>query len=540
MLTDQELRQRILALSKDDAAAEELLNLFTTVQTQPVTTDHILVQALKAMPDVMIIVFDVVAVRNLYMNRAAEIFNGVASGEGSNPSFRERVHPDDLPKVITHNQQWLNGNTSPARITFRFKNAAGEYRWLNMHEQVYKQDADGKVLQTLVVATDITDHEHIRARLEERQHFVDRILKIAPEVVYVYDIESGSDIYYNRSSRVVLGYPEDYLQGSNEAFAKEIIHPDNVDIFFNHYHRYAEMSDQDVLEFENRVKHANGAWLSFHVREMVFNRDESGTPTQILGFVQDQTDQKRLQERLTEQEILRVALQKERELNDLKNKMMIRIAHEFRTPLAIIMTSASLLTDHADKLTPEKRQGRMERIQAQITHITDMLDDLALLMDGQNDQLELRPAYFVLADLCKSVCERVKSRHPREIKLHVAPEVHHIRADRSLVEVALFNLLTNAAKYSPLDSPIQVEIVRDKSNCLVRVIDHGVGVPKGETFRIFEPFYRGSNNDEVSGLGLGLSIVNMIAHLHEGRVTVESVPPQPTVFTLMLTDVIRH
>src|SRR5690606_5551660 len=115
---------------------------------------------------------------------------------------------------------------------------------------------------------------------------------------------------------------------------------------------------------------------------IIFNRNLDHTPRQILGVSQDITIRKEAARRKLENERLGVALQKEQELSELKTNIMIRLAHEFRNPLAIILTSTQMIERYFDRLTDEKRQAAIEKIHIAIQRLTTLLNELSLTIDS--------------------------------------------------------------------------------------------------------------------------------------------------------------
>jgi PAS domain S-box-containing protein len=252
--------------------------------------------------------------------------------------------------------------------------------------------------------------------------------------------------------------------------------------------------------------------------------------------LRDSTEKHRLQRALTEQAALQAALQKEQELSQIKTQMMIRIAHEFRTPLATIQLFSELLERYLDRMTPEQRSERVAVIRSQIALITDMLDDITTALRGEFKALAIRPEPFDLVALARERVERMNGTTPerRPIDLVTAVDTLTVTADRALIDMALRCLLANAIKYSPIDSPIALDLREEDSAVVLQVHDQGIGIPPDEQEYIFEPFYRASNIGEISGLGIGLSLARDAIRSHGGAITVVSTPGKGSTFTVRL------
>ncbi|HEV2446761.1 MAG TPA: ATP-binding protein, partial [Candidatus Sulfopaludibacter sp.] len=143
-----------------------------------------------------------------------------------------------------------------------------------------------------------------------------------------------------------------------------------------------------------------------------------------------------------------------------------------------------------------------------------------------------RREHHLVPALIDSVLGKLKGRtEERTIAVRVASELPPIWVDRELIEVALRQLIDNALKYSPPDSPVRVEAEAESGRVIVSVADSGPGIPEAEQTRIFEKFYRGDTaRHRVPGAGLGLVIAREIIHANGGEIWVESKPGEGSIF----------
>lgn len=246
---------------------------------------------------------------------------------------------------------------------------------------------------------------------------------------------------------------------------------------------------------------------------------------------------------ITEHQILedslRAALEQERRLVDLKSRFGMMVSHEFRTPLATIQTSTDLLSKYFDRLSAERRSEALETIARQVRHLTTMLDDILAISKADTIGLEFRPAPTDLAELCQSIVEEIRwldrDRHP----IHCAVEnvTARLNLDRALLQRSLMNLLTNATKYSPDASAVELLARQDHGLIHFVIRDHGIGIPPREVPRLFETFFRASNVGIVPGTGLGLAIARRAIEAHGGQISAESELGRGTTFTIDLPAV---
>ena len=240
----------------------------------------------------------------------------------------------------------------------------------------------------------------------------------------------------------------------------------------------------------------------------------------------------------------REALAQEQELNELKTRFIHTASHEFRTPLGIISSSAGLLEDYGDRLKPEKKSKHFRQIQGSVKHMTTLLEDILLIEQANAGRLECQKSAVNLIKFCHELVDEIvtsaRAEHRFAMKLVAleqplsAEETYLVWIDPKLVRQILFNLLSNALKYSPPESEVHFEIDIDSARILFRVTDWGIGIPPEDLVKLFESFHRGSNVSTIQGTGLGLSIVKRCVDLHGGTIDLMSEVNVGSTFTVNL------
>ena len=233
---------------------------------------------------------------------------------------------------------------------------------------------------------------------------------------------------------------------------------------------------------------------------------------------------------------LEKALERERGVSEFYRGFASMVSHQFRTPLAIIASSMQRLVRRGDKVTAEEIAQRAAKVRSGIARLTRLVEstlDAARLDTGQ---IEVKSAACDLAELVRMICERESEGMPeRELSMVVEPGALVLaQCDPALVEHAVSNLVSNAIKYSPADTPIEIRIGIDGERVLCAVSDRGVGIPAGEVPRLFERFFRASTASGVTGTGIGLNLSRSLARLQGGDVTVETREGEGSTFTLHL------
>jgi signal transduction histidine kinase len=263
--------------------------------------------------------------------------------------------------------------------------------------------------------------------------------------------------------------------------------------------------------------------------------DYLGQPA-IIGTLLDITERTRMQEELVKAERLQAELEKEKEVNGLKRRFVSMISHEFRNPLAVILSSTHQLQRYFDRMSPEQQRTRLEQIQQSVTRLTDLLDETLMISRAETVGLEYHPAMIDIKELCQSLiqgtwltCEATHSIH-----FTSTTGCGLLLADTKLLGQAISNLLSNAVKYSPEGSRIQVHLAQEDGETRISVQDEGIGIPQDDQKHLFETFHRAANVGHTPGTGLGLAIVKQAVETHGGSVHCESEVGRGTTFTLIL------
>ena len=263
--------------------------------------------------------------------------------------------------------------------------------------------------------------------------------------------------------------------------------------------------------------------------DIVFSSLMSDPGLGIVCSIRDITMQ-----RLIEIE-LRNALEKERELNELKTRFVSMVSHEYRTPLAVIQSSSSILQKYWERLTYEHRLDHLKRMDRQIDHMTTLMDEV--LNIGKSDST-LHNYQFMPINIirfCQEMVEQFSEISNHNIQLEVY-STDDIIADveETMFRLAVRNLITNAIKYSDEGSKIQIKLTEQPDMFILKVTDEGIGIPDEDIPYLFDVFHRAGNVNQIKGTGLGLAIVKQAIEAHGGALNVESQLNIGTTFTITL------
>ncbi len=219
-------------------------------------------------------------------------------------------------------------------------------------------------------------------------------------------------------------------------------------------------------------------------------------------------------------EVLR-ALESERELNELKSQFVTIASHEFRTPLATMLSSVSLIGRY--KLTEEddKRQKHVQRVKSAINNLTEILNDFLSLGKLEEGLLRCIPIQFNLEAFCQQLVDELKGVCKPNQSIQFSYEGEKVVvADSQLMKNVIINVVSNGVKYSSKDIGLRVKI--GDGVIRLEIQDSGIGIPESDLPHIFNRFFRAHNSGNVQGTGLGLNIVKKYLELMKGDIRVES------------------
>lgn len=223
----------------------------------------------------------------------------------------------------------------------------------------------------------------------------------------------------------------------------------------------------------------------------------------------------------------------EREERLLQGKLVAMFAHDFRIPLSIIMSSLGLIRNYAHALTEERREKHFDRVEASVHQLTQMLDDMLLYAQMGSGRFNFEPEVLDVGEFLQGIVDEFRVIHDDVYHINYENRLYEdYRVDTRLLRQVATNLISNAIKYSPHNSRIDVSISEQAGDLVLLVEDNGIGIPEADQGKLFELFHRASNVGEVKGTGIGLAIVKRALDLHGGAIKLESKLSQGTRVTV--------
>ena len=233
---------------------------------------------------------------------------------------------------------------------------------------------------------------------------------------------------------------------------------------------------------------------------------------------------------------LKEALLKEKELSELKSKFVSVVSHEFRTPLSAINFSANFINNYFEKLEKDKIKQKLKNIEAQVKHMTMLLDDVLIMGRIQSNRVVFKPEIINAREYFKPIIEEVYISKNKTHKIIYSENVKDAKicVDKVQARNIFINLLSNAIKFSPNSNEVYIKVDVNSKNTKVTVTDTGIGIK--DIDEVFKPFVRGVNADNIQGTGLGLSIVKEAVKKHKGKINVNTKINEGTSIEVILPN----
>ncbi len=371
---------------------------------------------------------------------------------------------------------------------------------------------------------------HYAAELEQRVHerttelqhskdYVEAILNHTSDAIILMG-EDGNIQHVNPAFERLFDYPmRDVLGQSLLLLAGEA----QVLVLANELQAVYQKNESRRIEINLRRADETTFAADVSLAPMIGQQKFSG----IVCSIWDVSERKRTEENL------RTALEKEKELGDLKSRFTSMVSHEFRTPLAVIQSSSDLLKGYSDQMTPERRVSQLDKIQNQVRRLTDLLNDILLMSKAQSVGLEFNPEPLDLYAFSQDIVSEMRlTAKMHQIQFNAEGDCFELYGDAKLLRQAISNLLSNAVKYSPAGSKVTFRLGCANDHAIIQIQDQGDGISEEDQKHLFEEFYRAKSTISVPGTGLGLPIVKQAIEAHGGKVTFESHVGQGTTFTL--------
>lgn len=426
--------------------------------------------------------------------------------------WSSRVHPEDISIALAALNRHLRGDVSHYECILRMQHKDGSWRWI-LTRGISTKNANGIALRMAGSHTDLTALKLAEETLKLREQEQKAIIDICPDGILSIS-ETGSVNFVNAAFIAISGIAAEYLIGlSTPMLWEKLLDSFSVDGKFSLDDLNTFKSTEIILKAKTSLKAIK-----------LISRTQDGDAMQKLLYLRDITV--------------------ESEVDRMKSEFLSNAAHELRTPMTIIYGFTELLMskDFGKKMQLDIIQTIHNQAK-NLTHIINDLLDIARIESRKGED------FVMLTQSIQPILLEVKKEwdglaDANRINFHVSAEMQLVLVDKDKIKQTISNVLSNACKYSSAESSIDVNVVYKKNTenmfIGIQVIDHGDGMTQEQLSHLFERFWRANASGDVSGTGLGMTIIKEIIETHQGHIEVQSEHQKGTTVTLWLPAAHAH
>ncbi len=413
--------------------------------------------------------------------------------------------------------------------------------YLNNHHNPHKDvteinflDATANVLALVLRKFTVDQNLFINeAKLLEKQTLVKEILATTPDPLFLLDMETGNFVYSNTAMKNVISkspvFLKNYKKYGINAFRGHV-HPDDLVVYdeLNNILRSGE--DSYSLKFRTKVYTNDYHWVEQIVK--VFSRKNNGEVRQVLVVIKDISDTVHAENKVEKLNIeLSTQNRSIKKINAELDQFVYSVSHDLRAPLSSMLGLVNL-----SKLdsSPAELVGYMEKIGQSIEKLDGFIKDILNYSRNARTEIEAKP--IVLENVFMEIIDSIKSINNPDIKLDLeADEPFVYNGDVKRMQIIFNNIVSNTIKYADFNKPkrfFKVKIKTSHKGCNIIMEDNGIGIREESLGKIFNMFYRAT--DQSEGSGLGLYIVSEAVHKLNGSIRIESEEGVGTKFFIQI------
>ncbi len=452
-------------------------------------------------------------------NNSAALYYGWTRDELREMSIQDiNILP---PELVAKEIQKVKGLKS-VHFEFKHRLADGSIRDVEVFSCPTKMK--GKELIHSIIH-DITDRKNTEIELLESERKFRNYIENAPDGILIID-ENGIVLEVNNTICSLTGYSQDELVMMN---IKDIISPQSL---IREEKSFAELKNNGYTSVEISIVRKDGviSWLRKDATRLSAKR--------YLVFTIDITDKKKTEQYLIEAKIIAEGS------NRTKSEFLANMSHELRTPLTSIIGFSDLLDNKIFGELNDKQLGFVRHIHESGKHLLELINDVLDLSKIEAGKMELDLDTFLLRDMIEEVKATMSPMAKKNnIDFEIIDKIKNekILADRTKMKQILFNLLSNALKFTNEGGKISTTVKNDDNRLVISVSDTGLGIPSDMKEDIFNAFIQvdASNRRKYGGTGLGLTLVKKYVKMHNGKIWVQSAEGKGSTFTFTIENVMN-
>ncbi len=377
------------------------------------------------------------------------------------------------------------------------------------------------------ISRDLSERKAAEEKLKRSEARWQFALENSGDGVWDWDLTTNR-IYFSDQWKKIFGYEGHEMHGLQDEWISKV-HEEDLSNMLSKLEGHIK-GESSLYKSVYRMACKDGSFKWVIDRGRITSLSKSGIPERIIGTTSDITKMKDYEHLLTE------ALRKEKELNELKSRFVSKTSHEFRTPLSAMIISVEALESYYELMTKKEREAKIKRIKNNILFLRGVIDKILDMSHLETGRLNLEPEDIELCEFLDEIIEenRTLPGMANRIKFKKPKVQVPVCIDKQMIKEVVNNLISNACKYSSDQDPVIIKLAIKKRYAVISFSDRGIGVPKDDREKIFEPFHRGSNTGSIRGTGLGLTLSGEFVKAHGGDLTFTSREEGGTVFFVLL------
>ncbi len=430
--------------------------------------------------------------------------------EDTQEAFLNRIHPDDLPRLLEADKNCITGKAERSLTEFRMQ-FGDSWRWMRSDAVVVDRAADGTATRMVGTQSDITALRHARNALEASEKRFRTVLNAAPVGMATLNSD-GRFTTVNNAMCELTGYSQKEMTDSFTL--GQVIPKKDVKMMRDIVTQFTQSGSNEVYRGEHPILHKDGGerWGLFNI---TWTYDKNEDAFVFIAQVNDITDQKKIDE--------------------IKNEFVSTVSHELRTPLTSIKGALGLIEMSARDALPASALRLIEIARNNADRLTTIVNDILDLEKISSGKIDFDLDHMSLNEVIDSAVHEMMPfavTHGTSLQIDVPETPIHVTADWSRMMQVLANLISNACKYSNEGTAVTIKAEPIGEMAIVYVQNFGPGVPENFKNRIFQAFSQadGSDTRAKGGTGLGLNITRQIVWRQGGNIGFESKPSGTTIF----------
>lgn len=462
-----------------------------------------------------------------FLNPAWNEITGFSVSDSLGTAAVDYVYPHDRESFqkALKNQSSAN-TTNTVNFEIRLLKAGGAYCWVKFSFTLYF-DRKGIFSKAQGTITDIHQRKMAEIAQKESEEKFRLMSENMSDVTCLHKTD-GTYSYASPSIYDMLGFEPEEMMGK---MTYDFVHPEDRQQVYESTHLPLLKGVANKGVSTLRLRRADGSYIWV---ETITQAIKKGARIEsILSVTRD------ISERIEVEMEMKKALEKEKELNELKSRFVSMASHEFRTPLTSIKSSIQLLEMYAEELKNDVKpmfDKHFSKMVVQIDRLSDLMNNILVLGRTEADKIPFEPEEVDLKIEIEKIIrmDYAPWQDGRTLSVQVKGEERPVFVDINLMGHIVNNMLSNAFKYSKGKPSPEIVLQYDADCYEIQVKDYGIGIPQEEQDQLFSSFFRADNTINIEGTGLGLVILKQFVELHHGTVEVKSKEGEGTLVTVKM------